>query len=82
MTYAASGTQAGHLMYGCKASTPLPDHRLVVTLLLQRALVSHASCPVVLLGRPVTYWAVPSTKGRPGPHPLRGWWGVSEPSRN
>lgn len=80
MTYAADGTQAGHLMYGYKASTPLPEHRMVVTLLLQRALVRHADCPSVILGKPITHWAtVPSTKGRPGPHPLRGLVGRFRP---
>ena len=82
MTYAADGTQAGHLMYGYKARAPLPEHRLVVTLLLQRALVSHAACPERIIGRPITHWTtVPSTKNRPGPHPLRDLVGIfrSEP---
>lgn len=80
MTYAADGTQAGHLMYGYKARTPLSEHRLVVTLLLQRALVSHAACPERITGKPITHWTtVPSTKDRPGPHPLRGLVGRFRP---
>lgn len=77
MTYAADGTQAGHLMYGYKARIPLPERSLVVSLLLQRALVSHAACPEQIIGKPITHWTtVPSTKHRPGPHPLRDLVGI------
>lgn len=71
MTYAADGTQAGALMYGYKASMPQRENQIVITLLIHRALVTHRSCPATIVGAPVTHWAtVPSTKRRPGPHPL------------
>lgn len=70
--YAAQGTQAGQLMYGYKAPYPAREHIVVMSLLLQRALVNHAQCPSRLVGHRVTHWStVPSTKGRTGPHPLR-----------
>ena len=80
MTYAADATQAGYMMYGYKARTPLPEHRLVVMLLLQRALVAHKDCPQLIVGRPLTHWTtVPSTRSRPGPHPLHGLVGNFRP---
>lgn len=60
-------------MYGYKAPYPAREHIVVMSLLLQRALVNHAQCPGRLVGHRVTHWAtVPSTRGRIAPHPLRG----------
>ncbi|WP_415096449.1 phosphoribosyltransferase [Micropruina sp.] len=71
--YAAQGTQAGQLMYGYKAPYPAREHVVVMSLLLQLALNNHAQCPSRLVGQRVTHWAaVPSTRGRIAPHPLRG----------
>lgn len=70
--YGAQGTQAGQLLHVYKASPPAREHLVVMSLLVQRALVNHAHCPEALVGRRVTHWAVvPSTRGRGSSHPLR-----------
>ena len=59
-------------MRGYKALPPVPDHRLVVGLLMRLALEGHVKCPGVLASLPVTHWAiVPSLPAKPHPHPLR-----------
>lgn len=79
--YGAQGTQAGQLLHGYKASPPAREHLVVMSLLVQRALVNHAHCPEALVGRRVTHWAVvPSTRGRGSSHPSGPWWQVAASS--
>ncbi len=72
-SYAVAGQPSGYLMQGYKAQPPVPEHRIVVTLLAALALGGHARCPAAATGVPVTHWtSVPSLAGRPGEHPLHG----------
>jgi hypothetical protein len=70
LTYAVAGRQSGYVMQGYKARPPMPEHRMIVALLVLLGLARHAGCT----GRdasPVTHWAtVPSLPAQPGEHPL------------
>lgn len=53
---------------------------MIVALLIMTALSTHAHCPEVLVGAPVTHWAtVPSLPAKPGEHPLHRILGNSAP---
>lgn len=72
LTYAVAGQESGHLMRGYKARPPVPEHQIVVGLLLRLALEGHTQCAETLGGLPVTHWAaVPSLPPKPYEHPLR-----------
>jgi predicted amidophosphoribosyltransferase len=71
LTYAVAGQNSGRVMRGYKARPSVPEHRLVVGLLLRLALEGHIRCPGVIASLPVTHWAiVPSLPSKPYPHPL------------
>jgi hypothetical protein len=73
LTYAVADQKSGHVMRGYKAPRPVTEHRQVVALLLLVALENHTRCAEILVGRPVTHWAVvPSLPAKPSIHPLRG----------
>jgi predicted amidophosphoribosyltransferase len=71
LTYAVADQQSGYVMRGYKAPRPVDEHVMIVALLIMTALSTHAHCPEVLVGAPVTHWAtVPSLPAKPGEHPL------------
>ena len=74
LTYAVAGRQSGYVMQGYKAWPPVPEHRMIVELLVLLALARHTGCAERTGGQapvPVTHWAtVPSLPARPGEHPL------------
>jgi hypothetical protein len=65
LTYAVAGQQSGYVMRGYKAARPVDEHVTIVALLLLPALLTHARCPEILAGAPVTHWVtVPSLPGQ------------------
>lgn len=71
LTYTVAGHQSGYVMRGYKAARPVDEHFAIVTLLILPTLSTHAHCPEVLVGAPVTHWAtVPSLPAKRAEHPL------------
>lgn len=70
--YAIEGRQSARLMYGYKDPiNPVRKFRTHLTLLLIDVPREHERCIEQRIGRPIDVWtAVPSTKARPGRHPL------------
>lgn len=71
LTYAVGGDQAAYMMRGYKGRPPVPEHRLVVSILTWIGIARHVDCVGRLVGQPVTHWAtVPSLPPKPGEHPF------------
>jgi len=83
LTYAVGdgNHQAAYMMRGYKATRPVNEHVIVVSMLTWLGIGLHSGCAGTLLGLPVTHWTtVPSLPPKPGEHPFRRIVAASPPT--
>lgn len=73
IAYAVKSSQHAHNLWAYKSSPPVARAAADLSALLVVFLRDHGACLARIAGGALTLWgSVPSTRGRPGPHPVEG----------